>query len=49
MAILTNKPVRMSRAIVDALGVGSLFERVYGGNSFEQKKAESDRADDVTI
>lgn len=38
LAVLTNKPVRMSRAIVDALGVGGLFERVYGGNSFEQKK-----------
>ena len=38
MAVLTNKPVRMSRAIVDALGVARHFERVYGGNSFEQKK-----------
>jgi phosphoglycolate phosphatase len=38
MAVLTNKPVRMSRAIVAALGVGGHFERVYGGNSFEQKK-----------
>jgi phosphoglycolate phosphatase len=38
MAVLTNKPVRMSRAIVEALGVGGYFHRVYGGNSFEQKK-----------
>jgi phosphoglycolate phosphatase len=38
MAVLTNKPVRMSRAIVDALGVSQYFECVYGGNSFEQKK-----------
>jgi len=38
MAVLTNKPVRMSRAIVEALGVASHFEQVYGGNSFEQKK-----------
>jgi phosphoglycolate phosphatase len=38
MAVLTNKPVRMSRAIVEALGVSGHFERVYGGNSFEQKK-----------
>jgi phosphoglycolate phosphatase len=38
MAVLTNKPVRMSRAIVDALGVARHFERVYGGNSFDQKK-----------
>lgn len=38
MAVLTNKPVRISRAIVDELGVGGHFVRVYGGNSFEQKK-----------
>jgi phosphoglycolate phosphatase len=38
MAVLTNKPVRISCAIVEALGVGSYFRRVYGGNSFEQKK-----------
>jgi phosphoglycolate phosphatase len=38
MAILTNKPVRMSRGIVEALGVARHFERVYGGNSFEHKK-----------
>jgi phosphoglycolate phosphatase len=38
MAILTNKPVRISKLIVDGLGVGSHFAHVYGGNSFEQKK-----------
>ena len=38
MAVLTNKPVRMSRAIVEGLGVGGHFFRVYGGNSFEFKK-----------
>ena len=38
MAVLTNKPVRMSRAIVEALGLGRHFRRVYGGNSFDQKK-----------
>ncbi len=38
MAVLTNKPVRMSRHIVDGLGVGEHFFRVYGGNSFEFKK-----------
>jgi len=38
MAVLTNKPVRMSRHIVDGLGVGSHFFQVYGGNSFELKK-----------
>jgi phosphoglycolate phosphatase len=38
MAVLTNKPVRMSRMIVDGLGVGPHFFRVYGGNSFDFKK-----------
>jgi phosphoglycolate phosphatase len=38
MAVLTNKPVRISKAILDGLGIGSYFVRVYGGNSFEQKK-----------
>ena len=38
MAVLTNKPVRMSSAIVEGLGVGPYFFRVYGGNSFEFKK-----------
>jgi phosphoglycolate phosphatase len=38
LAVLTNKPVRMSCAIVQGLGVGGHFFRVYGGNSFEFKK-----------
>ncbi|MGD0618008.1 MAG: HAD hydrolase-like protein [Bryobacteraceae bacterium] len=38
MAVLTNKPVRISRAIVEGLGVGGHFFRVYGGNSFPEKK-----------
>ena len=38
LAVLTNKPVRISVGILDGLGVGSHFFRVYGGNSFEQKK-----------
>ncbi len=38
MAVLTNKPVRFSHAIVAGLGISGYFERVYGGNSFEQKK-----------
>ena len=38
LAVLTNKPVRISGAILDGLGVGNHFFRVYGGNSFEQKK-----------
>jgi phosphoglycolate phosphatase len=38
MAVLTNKPVRISKAILDGLGVGSHFFQVYGGNSFDFKK-----------
>src|SRR5262249_39118990 len=38
LAVLTNKPVRISRGILEALGIGCRFERVYGGNSFDQKK-----------
>jgi phosphoglycolate phosphatase len=40
MAVLTNKPVRFSRALVEGLGLGSHFFQVYGGNSFEQKKPD---------
>jgi phosphoglycolate phosphatase len=40
LAVLTNKPVDVSRAIVDGLGVSELFFRVYGGDSFEFKKPD---------
>jgi phosphoglycolate phosphatase len=40
MAVLTNKPVRFSQAIVDGLGLGKYFRAVYGGNSFETKKPD---------
>ena len=40
MAILTNKPVRISRRILDALGLAKYFSAVYGGNSFETKKPD---------
>src|SRR5260221_10322444 len=40
MAVLSNKPVKPSRDIVQALGLGDFFVRVYGGNSFATKKAE---------
>jgi phosphoglycolate phosphatase len=38
LAVLTNKPVRFSQAIVEGLGIAPYFLHVYGGNSFEQKK-----------
>jgi phosphoglycolate phosphatase len=40
MAVLSNKPVHPSRAIVDALGLGDFFVHVYGGNSFATKKPD---------
>jgi phosphoglycolate phosphatase len=40
MAVLSNKPVNPSRAIVDALGLTDFFVKVYGGNSFETKKPD---------
>jgi phosphoglycolate phosphatase len=40
LAVLTNKPVRISTAILEGLGVGSHFFRIYGGNSFERKKPD---------
>jgi phosphoglycolate phosphatase len=40
MAVLTNKPVKASRDIVQALGLGDFFVRIYGGNSFTTKKPD---------
>jgi len=44
MAVLTNKPVRPSQMIVDALGLGGFFTQVYGGNSFHTKKPDPEGA-----
>jgi phosphoglycolate phosphatase len=40
MAVLTNKPARVSQLILDGLGLGKHFRYVYGGNSFETKKPD---------
>jgi phosphoglycolate phosphatase len=40
MAVLSNKPVNPSRAIVEALGLADFFVNVYGGNSFDTKKPD---------
>jgi phosphoglycolate phosphatase len=40
MAVLSNKPVNPSRAIVEALGLADYFGSVYGGNSFATKKPD---------
>ncbi|HVI10750.1 MAG TPA: HAD-IA family hydrolase [Candidatus Binatia bacterium] len=44
MAVLSNKPVGPSRAIVDALELGRFFTQVYGGNSFATKKPDPEGA-----
>jgi phosphoglycolate phosphatase len=40
LAVLTNKPVRISFDIIGALGLAECFMRVYGGNSFPAKKPD---------
>ena len=40
LAVLSNKPVNPSRAIVEALGLQPYFVQVYGGNSFPTKKPD---------
>jgi len=40
MAVLTNKPVRVSVRILEGLGLAKYFRAVYGGNSFETKKPD---------
>ena len=40
MAVLTNKPVRFSEAILHGLGIANHFQFVFGGNSFERKKPD---------
>lgn len=44
MAVLSNKPVVPSRAIVEALGLGRFFGQIYGGNSFATKKPDPEGA-----
>jgi phosphoglycolate phosphatase len=44
MAVLSNKPVIPSRAIVEALGLGPFFTHIYGGNSFATKKPDPEGA-----
>ena len=40
LAVLTNKPVRVSRDILAGLGLAGHFFQVYGGNSFATKKPD---------
>jgi phosphoglycolate phosphatase len=38
LAVLTNKPVRFSVRLLERLELGEHFFRIYGGNSFDEKK-----------
>ena len=38
--MLTNKPIRFSRTMLEGLGISDQFAAVYGGNSFERKKPD---------
>jgi phosphoglycolate phosphatase len=38
LAILTNKPVRFSIQLMEGMGLDLHFFRIYGGNSFAEKK-----------
>lgn len=40
MAILTNKPIINTVGIIEGLGLSGHFFRLYGGNSFDQKKPD---------
>jgi phosphoglycolate phosphatase len=40
LAVLTNKPIRFSRTMLEGLGILHRFAAVYGGNSFERKKPD---------
>ena len=40
MAVLTNKPVKISVRILEALGLAGFFKAIYGGNSFATKKPD---------
>ncbi len=40
MAVLTNKPFKISRRILEAMGLSGYFRSIYGGNSFDTKKPD---------
>jgi phosphoglycolate phosphatase len=40
MAVLTNKPSRISERILQELELARYFQKIYGGNSFETKKPD---------
>jgi phosphoglycolate phosphatase len=40
MAVLTNKPAKLSVELLEGLGLARFFRRVYGGDSFGKKKPD---------
>ena len=40
LAVLTNKPIRFTLQMLEGLGIDLHFFRVYGGNSFPEKKPD---------
>jgi phosphoglycolate phosphatase len=40
MAVLTNKPARISVRILHEMGLAKYFRTIYGGNSFQTKKPD---------
>lgn len=40
LACLTNKPMSFARPLIEAKGLSSYFEQVFGGDSFERKKPD---------
>jgi phosphoglycolate phosphatase len=38
LAVLTNKPIRFTLTMIEGLGLDLHFFRIYGGNSFPEKK-----------
>jgi phosphoglycolate phosphatase len=40
LTVLTNKPEGFSRKMLAGLGIATYFSRIYGGDSFEQKKPD---------
>jgi phosphoglycolate phosphatase len=40
LTVLTNKPERFSRLILEGLGLAPHFRLIYGGNTFERKKPD---------
>src|SRR5260370_37263067 len=47
MAVLTNKPERISVRILNSLGLAKYFRAIYGGNSFESKKPDPSGANKI--